>query len=273
LSKRVRKLLIAVAAVCVAAVVLLGIVAVMAKSSPGFYRPPRVGAPEFEASAKRMEDKLIELRNLTAETQAAVARGELGDRYVLTITQDELNSFMLKWAELNALRDQYEKYARNPMVAFEPGKVILAAESTAGPVDCVVSIHLAAAQNDANLKLAVEHVQAGRLTVPQRAWAGQLNRVVRELERQLPAWRTAARFDRAGAANESAAKAALATLLLSSLQSKPADARVVIPVSGSRGIAVRISALKVEQGQITLTLAPLTAAERATWLDALKAPR
>jgi len=270
LRKALRKTLIALAIGLGLALLLLVIVAGLAKSSPSFYRPPRLDAPDFEASAKKMEDKLIEIRNLAAEAQARGANA--ATRYVVTITQDELNAFVLKWTELNALRDQYERYARRPMVAFEPGKVIFAAEATVGPVDCVVSLYTNLSREGEHMKLSIEKLQAGRLTIPESAWRGQTQRLIDELQRQLPAWQSSARFDRAGTANESAAKAVYGQLLLAALKNEPADTRAVIPVSSGKGIAMRIVDLNAGHGELTLTLKPLNAGERDAFLADLKAP-
>ena len=241
-----KKTLLATGIIAVVALVLAGVVAAMAKAKPSFYRPASMASADFEESAKRMEDKLIELRNLAAEMQAStVASGAMTTRYVLTITQDELNAFLLKWAELNAVRGSYERYARHPMIGFEPGRVIFAAETTMGPIDCISSVHAALEQKGDTLNLSLEKVQAGRLTVPRAAWQGQVDRATGAVRNQLRGWRDEARFDRYGAANDALAKVMAARMLLAALEGVPADARAIIPVSASRGVAVRLAAVTV----------------------------
>ncbi|MCS7033362.1 MAG: hypothetical protein NZ561_05120 [Phycisphaerae bacterium] len=245
----------------------------MLTSTPGFYQPLLPGSPGFDAAAKRLEDKLIELRNAVLESKASREPGgpSQRSRYVISITQDELNAFLLKWAELNAVRGEFERWIRRPMVVFGSETVILAAESAAAPVHPILSLHLVVRQDHPQqLSLAVRRVQAGRVAIPAALWSKSGDELAAELERHLGAWRAGSRLDRSFAANGDALKAAFGGLLLSAIRGQPVDAVLVIPVRSDRGVLVQVENVEIAPGELRMLVRPLEAQEAEAFLQRLK---
>lgn len=240
------------------AILGLGLVLLlMVRAKPAYYRPVAFDPARIESGAKKVEDKLIELRNVAAEARLADPSGA-PQRLVVSFSEEELNAFILKWTELNALRGQYEKHVRDPAVAFEPGRVILAARAVQLPVESVVSLHATARLDAGGLRLAIDDVRAGRLGLPGRLWADAITRVQSSIDDQLPGWRAKAKVDpRTGVANESAVKACYGQLLKRALAGEAVEPVIVIPVNTGSGVPVRLLELKIDDRQVTLTFVPL----------------
>jgi hypothetical protein len=263
-SRRLRRILLwsSVPAIVLACAGL--VLGLLLLSTPAYYRPPAMEPAALESSARQVEDKLIDLRNAAAEVPPA---GSL----VVTFGQEELNAFVLKWSELNALRGQYERFVRRPMVAFEPGRLIFAAEASAGPTEVILSLHAGLRLDpSAGLVLSVESVRAGRIPLPEAAWGEAIASLRGEMARQLPGWQRGARLNRSGWANEDAVKAVYARLILDALAGRGSSPVVIIPVSSGRGVPVRVSGLELRDGTTTLTLIPLPAGEREAFIEQLR---
>jgi hypothetical protein len=74
-------------------------------------------------------------------------------------------------------------------------------------------------------------------------------------------------------ADSAAVTASWTKLLLSALLGRPTDTYLIIPpdpAHSNRGLPVRLTALQLDDGQITLTLEPITSADRQSLLDGLQ---
>lgn len=269
MSKRSRRIILWVTAPVALIALVIATLGALFKSTPGYYKPLSPDSAGFAESAKRVEDKLIDLRNAAMEHQAARARGQTQPRrMIITLTQDELNAFVLKWAELNALRAQYEAFIDSPMIVFSENAITFAAEAKQ-PTSCVVSLHAGVSMDSGKLNLTLDGIYAGRISVPSTLWDEQLNRLRDELKDELPKWQSKAQIDPVKGANESAIKAAYGRLLMSMLAGEASEPVLIIPISENRGVPVKVDALKITDGKLELTATPLSTEESATFLAQL----
>jgi hypothetical protein len=269
MTKRSRRILLWILTPIILIVIVIAALGAMLKSTPGYYRPLRPDSAGFADAAKRVEDKLIDLRNAAMEHQAARARGQTQPRrMIITLTQDELNAFVLKWAELNALRAQYEAFIDSPMIVFSENAVTFAAEAKQ-PTRCVVSLHAGIELDAGKLKLSLDGIYAGRIPVPSTFWDKQLDQLRDELNDELPKWLAKAQIDPVKGANESAIKAAYARLLLSMLAGETSEPVLIIPVSDNRGVPVKVDVLRINDGKLELTATPLSTEEITQFLTRL----
>ena len=78
-------------------------------------------------------------------------------------------------------------------------------------------------------------------------------------------------MDANGLPNEPAVYAAMAKLLLNSINQQPADSSVPAAVnSGTQYIPVKLTAAKASKGEIEFTLAPLNDSQRAAMLEKVR---
>ena len=94
--------------------------------------------------------------------------------------------------------------------------------------------------------------------------ANHLRRLRGLLQQQLFLEQSSAKIDTALTANGPALAAAWLRLLLNALNDRPSPPILVIPFDMSnlrRGLPVKLTAIKVVEGEITLTLEPLDAPE------------
>lgn len=268
-----RRILVFVGVVIGVVVLLLLAGVALLKAEPSYYRPLAMTPEQIESAARRVEDKLVEIRNVAGERrmdQANAAAATRGTVYVVTFTQDELNAFLAKWSELSAVRSALGGQIDRPAVALRKGEVILAARANLGQINSVLGVHLRPTLTADGLRLTLDRVTAGRLPVPRATFDGELSRLTGPLAGRLPEWRREARFDRTGAATQDAIKALYARLLVESLAGRAVDPVVLIPLEGDRGIPVRLTDVETADGSITVQAVPLDANERSAFLRRLK---
>ena len=126
-----------------------------------------------------------------------------------------------------------------------------------------------------NLRVDLDSLCAGLLPVPQSAVSDRLVHLRALLQEQLSVEQPSIRIDSAQTANGAALVASWLRLLLSSLNDRPADPVLIIPFDMSnlsRGFPVKLTAIKVVEGQITLTMEPLTPDDGEKLLEGLKQP-
>ncbi len=128
---------------------------------------------------------------------------------------------------------------------------------------------------DGNLHLDLAALRAGRLPVPLSAVSTHLRRLQSLLREQLILQQPTVNIDPALTANRSALAAGWLRLLLSAMNNQPCDPVLLIPFDISnlrRGMPAKLTAMKVVEGEITLTVEPIPAADRKALIDRLKQP-
>ena len=275
--------LIAFVLLAIIAFALVGIY--LYRGTPSWYRPRIATTQQIKDAANSADQKLLDLFSWAASAQARQIRrihgisntddAPVGPKTV-TFTEDEVNSFIAAWKtpDKSQLDQRISRYFTDGRVVFDTDAVILAGHS---PVFGV----LASAQFDpaidaqGNLNVTLDSILAGRLPIPQAALAGQLRRLQFLLQQQLDLQRPTVSIDPALTANASALAASWLRLLLSALNDQPADPILIIPFNMANlhhGLPVKLSAIHIAPGQITLTLTPLSSDDRPPLLQRLRQP-
>jgi hypothetical protein len=276
-TRRFRKLLLTVA---ILLVLLLGgmiVLLSLARADPDFYRPLSLTPEQRQAAAQRAENKLTDLQNRAARHRAAeraAARRDLNDpvtSITVSFTDDELNAFFEKWAVVGDWKQAYERYVEDPIVIVRDGRIILAGKVK--ELGVIASLHFEPRIDDAGmLDLRLVRVLGGRLPLPHGVIGRYETRLAAQLNRRLPAWQRAARFDESGAANSSAIAATLSKLLLNILRDKPTEPVLFLPVIGGEGnVPVRVTDLQLKDGEVTIVVEPMSHEQRAQLLARIRA--
>jgi hypothetical protein len=95
--------------------------------------------------------------------------------------------------------------------------------------------------------------------------------IVDATRKNLPSWRAQAKIDSTGAANFPAMAATLSRLLFAVAARQPAEPVLFLPLAGEKdSVPVKVANVAVETGKLTLTVEPLTAAERTALLQRIR---
>ncbi len=257
------------------------------RGTPSWYRARVATTQQTKDAANRADQKLLDLFSWAAGARAQQLRRihgtakpdepSVGARTV-TFSDDEINSFISTWhwqsAETSNLQQRISRYFTDGRVVFEDDAIILAGRSPEfGALASAEFYPSLDAQG--NLRLDFAALRAGRLPIPRSAVANHLQRLRELLEQQLWLEQSDAKIDPALTANGPALAAAWLRLLLYALDDRPCQAVLVIPFDMSnlrRGLPVKLTAIKVVEGEITLTLEPLAQEDRQKLLDNLRQP-
>jgi hypothetical protein len=255
------------------------------RGTPSWYRARIATTGQTKDAANRADQKLLDLFSWAASAQAQQARALHGitntrDSAVgpktITFNEDEINSFINSWEtpDTSPLQQRIARYFTDGRIVFEDDAIILAGQSP--------ELHtLASAEFDSRidadgkLHLDLASLRAGRLPVPLSAVSGQLHRLQSLLHEQLILQQPTINIDPALTANRSALAAGWLRLLLSAMNNQPCDPVLLIPFDMSnlrRGMPAKLTAIKVVEGEITLTVEPISADERKSLIDRLKQP-
>ncbi len=255
------------------------------RGTPSWYRPRVATTQQIKDAANRADQKLLDLFSWAASAQARQLRRIHGistpddtplSPKTVTFTEDEINSFIASWNNPNKrdLEQRISRYFTDGRVVFDADALILAGQSPAFGA-------LASAEFDpsidaqGNLSVTLDSIHAGRLPIPQAALAPHLRSLQVLLQQQLNLQRPTVSVDPALTANASALAASWLRLLLSALNDQPADPILIIPFNITNlrhGLPVKLTAIQIVPGQITLTLTPLSPEDRRPLVDRLQKP-
>jgi uncharacterized protein YpmS len=276
-------ILIALALVGVIAFSLVGIY--LYRGTPKWYRPRIATTQQIKDAANRADQKLLDLFTWAASARAQQLRringiSQPGDAPVgpKTISFDdaEINSFTTAWKSpgKNAMEERISHYFTDGRVVLEDDSLILVGQSPAfGTLASAVFRPGIDAQG--KLHVDLDSLCAGLLPVPRSAVSDRLVHLRFLLQQQLSIEQPSIRIDSAQTANGAALAASWLRLLLSSLNDRPADPVLIIPFDMSnlsRGFPAKVTAIKVVEGQITLTMQALEPGEADKLLEGLKQP-
>jgi hypothetical protein len=250
------------------------------RGTPSWYRSRIATTQQTKDAANRADQKLLDLVSWAASVRAQRIRqlhgttkpGEppIGPKTV-TLSDDELNSLLATWQfpEPSDVQQRINRYFTDGRIAFQIDAVILAGQSpefgtlVSGEFDPVID-----AQGDLHVDLTA--LRAGRLPIPLSAVAGRLRRLRILLQQQLGIERSHAKIDSTLTANGPAVAVAWLGLLLRAIDNRPSDPVLVIPFDMSnprRGLPVKLTAIRVIDGWITLTVQPASQSECYSMLN------
>jgi hypothetical protein len=227
---------------------------------------------------------MIETHNWAAEARAretAKARGTLSTRAAtrpfaagntLSFTADELNAFFQKWSPPAKWDPQVRRYISDPVLILHDERLILA--GTVTNLGAVVSLHFEPMLDEKGmLHLQLRRVLAGKLPLPSSLWEGQRQRLADSVKGKLPNFQRLARMDStSGATNGAGVAAAMTKLLLSVLSDQPADPVVFLPLDDKRGLPAKLTAVRIADGALNLTVEAITPREREEFLARIREP-
>ena len=255
-----------------------------ARGTPDWLRPTTASPEEQAAAANRLDQKILATLSAVREWDAAdpsqtrpAARS--GDQrpaatqpftnLKVSFTEAEINASFRKWDKLYGWTERYRSYVQDPSIVLHEGKIIVAGKSD--EVGSVVSIHFDPTINkDGELDLELSDVLAGRFALPQ--WSFQKYRTAArtKLTGVLPGLQRKAEFRPDGSANSEAMSAAMAKLFLRVLDDEPGEPVVFLPVGNQRSVPVRLTAVEIENKELTMTVRPLNATERGAVLEQIR---
>ena len=274
-------ILVALALLGVIAFFLVGIY--LYHGTPRWYRPRIATTQQIKDAANSADQKLLDLFTWAASARAQQLRRingiskpddpPIGPKTV-SFDDDEINSFAASWKSpgKDALEERISHYFTGGKVVLEDDSLILVGESpmfgTLASAEFRPSI-----DSQGNLHVDLDSLRAGLLPIPRSAMSDRLTRLQWLLQQQLFVQQPAVQIDSAQTANASALAASWLRLLLCSLDDRAANPILIIPFDMTnlrRGFPAKLTAIKIVEGQLTLTLEPLTPDEGEKLLRGLK---
>ena len=126
---------------------------------PAWYRPLTVAPGQVQ----RVRDSLTGVFQNISEAMVARPRAE----FETVVTQQTVNEWLAVRGEIWPDSEQWiPPWLRDPMIAFEPGRLILAAHFDRDGWEAIVAIHLSVAVDHGRVTARVERVSCGALPLP-----------------------------------------------------------------------------------------------------------
>lgn len=276
-------ILVALALLGVIAFSLVGIY--LYRGTPKWYRPRIATTQQIKDAANRADQKLLDLFTWAASARAQQLRringistsddAPIGPKTV-SFDDDEINSFATSWKSpgKSAMEERMSHYFTDGRAVLEEDSLILVGQSPAFGTLASAAFR-PGIDAKGNLHVDLDSLSAGLLPIPQSVVSAKLVRLRSLLQQQLSAEASSIRIDSAQTANGAALSASWLRLLLCSLNDRPADPVLIIPFDMSNlshGFPVKVTDIKIVEGQITLTMEPLTPDDSEKLLEGLKQP-
>lgn len=266
-SRLILRLLLLIALVLA---IFLAVSTYLYRSTPSYYRPRRMTAAQSAAAAEVAEAQVISLRNWAEHQRAinsarrhGVATQSVGPIRVRA-TDQQINAFFQKYKSVVDWDQTVDPYVSDITLAIVNGQIVFSGDvkDLHAILSVVFTVQL---DNQGRLIGQIQRVLAGRLTLPPPIWNAQRRRVINALRQAIADCRQDAHTDPTGTANLAAIAAAMGQTLLNAINDQPSDPIIFVPVDQNGGIPARISALSVGDGEITMTLDPISLAQRTAW--------
>jgi uncharacterized protein YpmS len=254
----------------------------LARRKPTWYKPLAMDSREMRAAANRAINKVIALHNMADEAAANESSRQWRQDHgaatkpalkplTVSFTQEELTAFVVQWSTLHADQsDKIERYVNGPQFVLADGQIKFACHIT--ELDQIGVLKVEPSIDDkGRLDLDIVSISAGSLPVPEVFIQKHLIKAQQAVLHWLPSWQQGARLGPEGA-NTDAVKAAMAKLLLNTLNHQPASPVLFMPIDQHKTVPVKLTDVSVGKGTISLTVEPLSAAERETALNGIRAP-
>jgi hypothetical protein len=255
--------------------------AYLLRKAPAWYARPTLTADQRDELAKRAEDQLLKTREFANQARAAEVRAatqgivmaQSNESMVLQLSQEEVNSLLEKWGKKNGWQASYEKFVKDPAVFFHKGKIIIA--GLVKEFGSVVSLQFSPKITaNGQLDLDLVKVLGGNLPMPESMYSGYRDKLVQSLHGKLPQLQARATVRSDGTTNDDAVVAGMSRILLASFENENTDPILFLPLSplGRGSVPVRVTKMEVNDGTMSLTIAPLNASERQTMIARIKQP-
>jgi hypothetical protein len=255
------------------------------RGRPSWYRTHVLSARQRSETVNRVDQKFADVFSWAAAVEAQQVRHRIGraaanepeiGTKTVVITEDEFNAFVENWQSPNKPEFQkwFSTYFTDGRIILEDNAILLGGQSK--DLGTLISVEFDPSINaQGQLRLDMQSVSAGRLPLPRAVLGNRLAVLHDWLARRLAENQNWAEIDPTMVANGCAMAAATSRLLLDAMDDAPSDPILFVPFNLRdlrQSLAVRVSALKVAQGSITLTLVPISGADNAAVLESLKKP-
>ena len=161
----------------------------MLHGRPGWYKHDAIDPGQREQIAKHVEDKLTDATNWSQSAWSARQHPSAQQPPApleFSLTEEEINAFISKWADLSDSDARVAAVLSDPQVALDNGELTLAA--TMKELETVVSIHLTPRIDEKGLIHAdIEKVMGGQLPLPQAIWDVYAKKLAAHIQSELPA--------------------------------------------------------------------------------------
>ena len=249
-------------------------------SVPDYYASERLTGEDRIRTIESMERKLGNLQGqfdkAVAETrlpESEAAEGESAapEPVRVAFTASEMDTYLDVWLAQTGFADRMGKYMNNPRIAFVEGRLVLAG-TMPDLGDRVISLHLLPAiGDDGRPSLTLDGIYAGNFPLPKSAMKPFEDKTVAALSEKLPQWQSEADIDETGAANDAAKQLATNRQLMRLLERLPVDQLILFPpLATGEQVPARVTAMAIEDEELTLAVVPLTRDERAELLAELR---
>jgi len=126
--------------------------------------------------------------------------------------------------------------------------------------------------DDGQLKIRLVRVQGGRLPLPKGILDAPLNKLEEIVRTRLPDCQRGAKIDGNGTGNADAIKTASLKMLLDTLENRPADASLFLPIKDKLGLPVRITQVSIVDKTLSLGVRVMNDAESTAMMTLLREP-
>jgi hypothetical protein len=259
----------------------------MLRRQPEWYVPANLTPEMRQAAAARVQHEFSRVGEMAADLRAYEARRQKAVREGTTLpasqvpgpitvrlTQEELNAFYTTNARFRGWEEDISPYVQDPQIVLQDGRLIIAGK-VAELGGIVASMHFAPSVDaSGQLHLDLVRVLGGRLPLPEAIAGKYREKLINAVQRKLPQWQRQAKMDNNGLPNEPAVSAAMAKLLMNSINQQPGDPVVFLPLSAQpiQYIPVKLSAVAATDGAIEFTLEPLNDSQRARVIERIREP-
>jgi len=252
------------------------------RGTPDFYHRPQLTDQERADAFSQATQKIIRTRewaqDLWTSEQRATVRGQPttaptqpSRSYTVSFSEREVNAYLEQISIRDRWDEKYAKYVKDPTVVLRDGRIILA--GTVPDIGAVASFHFAPSIDEqGQFRLTLARVLAGRLPMPDVVWSSQRERVERAIRSRLPEWQQKAQIAPNGVANADAIAADAGKLVLEMLHDRPREPVLFLPFEAKAAVPVRLTEVKVADGELAFTVLPVTPAERAALLERVREP-
>jgi hypothetical protein len=268
--------------------IVLGLGAWLAvNATPSWYKGLIAGKETDAEDARRVQETMS-----TAQTWSdtvytheysksrRTARGiPPADQLTIAFTQDQINAFLHKWWDYYGQRrvdgHTLNELFASPAVRLDDGQITIAGRVKTIAQGKVIGLHFRPMMTDqSKLHLSGAGITAGLLNVPDAIWSKTRGDLVNTMTDMLAAARQSAELDAGGAANSQAVSVLLLGLAVNALEDQPSSDILLLPLIGQgereQALPVRLKALEIDNGQITLTVQYLSAKQRESLLAELR---
>jgi len=254
------------------------------KEPEWFQRPVMTEQVRSEAVARaqtqlsRITDLASSLRAYEARRQKAIREGttlpadELPKPLTVLLTEDELNAVFQTYAHQRGWDREFDQLVADPVIVLQKDRVILAGKIS--ELNIAASVYFGVGIDDkGQLRADMMRVLGGKLPLPDVVLEKYRGKVVQQLMNRLPIMQRQAKIDVRGVPNDSTVQASLTKLMLQSIKHEAAEPVFFLPVLTAKGtVPVKLTDMQISDGQLQMTLGPMSEVERDEMLARLKSP-